>query len=160
MDIWSHLLQHMFRLVLAHTELKTTHARRDHSPQNTFYSSVPSSEKAERSSGQHGATPQQQLWGNMEYLLKTTTFIHTAGLTIWTMFERRRRGRSLLTMKNAGCSSSDRILFCLLPYARVFRIDIVFGFGRWLVFFWLLLQVYQVSFPVDLHDGMKGKGFF
>ena len=30
----------------------------------------------------HGATLQEQLWGKMEGLLKTTTFIQTTGLTI------------------------------------------------------------------------------
>ena len=59
-------------------------SRQDHSPQNTFYSSVPSSEKPEGSSGPHGATLQEQLWdNNMEDLLKTTTtFFQTTRLTV------------------------------------------------------------------------------
>ena len=96
-------------------------ARQDHSPQNTFYSSAPSSEKQDRTTvprerstvlpplqriktgpqspenvlqfcplfkgsrrqqWPHGTTLQEQLWGNTEDLLKTSTFVQITGLTI------------------------------------------------------------------------------
>ena len=38
--------------------------------------------EARRQQWSHGATLQEQLWDNMEYLLKTITFVQTTGLTI------------------------------------------------------------------------------
>ena len=69
-------------------------SEQDHSPQSTFYSSAPSSENQERAPvprvrstvphplqtsrnaavAQCGSTPQEQLCGNTEELVKTTTF--------------------------------------------------------------------------------------
>ena len=51
----------------------------------------------------HGATPHEQLWSNMEDLMKTTAFIQTTGLTIrggtmfkcWRRRRRRRRRRNI-----------------------------------------------------------------
>ena len=66
----SHVLQfcHLFR-----------EARRQQSHVLQF---CPLFREARRQQWPHGATLQQQLWGNMEDLLQTTTFIHTTGLTL------------------------------------------------------------------------------
>ena len=67
--------------------------------------------KARTQQWSHGATLQEQLWGNMEELLKTTTFIQTTGLTIWvrTMLKRRKRRTHNLPILNVMSSDISTV---------------------------------------------------